>query len=179
MSRILNNLSITGAVSITGTASFTNNLVLNQNIIDASGSAGSVGYFLMASGSNVYWVQNPSPNYKLGGISFYLNGQGTVLQNGIYGGSVATYNGTITSWQINTLYESPSGSIVIDLYRGTASIIGAGNKPTLTSTYSATASVSGWNSTTVNIGDFFYIGITSSQSLTGAVVTFFINKSIN
>ena len=81
MSRILNNLSIVGTVSISGTASL-NSLSLAGNIIDASGSAGSAGYFLMASGSNVYWVENPVPNYKLGGISFYVNGQGTVLQNG-------------------------------------------------------------------------------------------------
>lgn len=178
MSRILNNLSIVGTVSISGTASL-NSLALAGNIVDAAGSTGSVGYFLMASGSNVYWIQNPSPNYKLGGISFYLNGQGTVLQNGIFGGSIATYNGTITSWQINTLYESPSGSITVDLYRSGASIIGAGNKPTLSSTSSASANVSGWTNTTITTGDFLYLGITSSQSLTGAVVTFFINKTVN
>ena len=162
-----------------GTSSFNNNIYINGNIVDASGSTASTGYFLMASGSNVYWIQNPSPNYKLGGVTFYVNGQGTVVMSGMYGGSIITYNGTITSWQINTLYESPAGSITFDILRNNISLVGTGTKPNLSSTYSATGSVANWSYTTLNSGDFLYLSVTGSQTLTGAILTLFMNKTTN
>lgn len=127
-------------------------------------------------GNSAGWtLQSVSNNVLLGGITLTIDGQGTVPVTGAVGGVYVPYSGSITSWSIHSL--SASGSIVVDLLRSGSSIIGTGNKPTLSSASSNSASVSGWTSITVTAGDYFTFNIDSVSTLTGAIIIFNIQKS--
>lgn len=76
---------------------------------------------------------------------------------------------TVTGWQIS---GDVSGSCVIDILRAAAatspsfaSMVGGGNKPTLSSAEEAVATVSGWTSTAVSANDLFKMQVVSSSSL--------------
>lgn len=91
-----------------------------------------------------------------GSISFAIDGNGADIIAGT-SALIASVNnsGTITSWYIEG--EEASGSIVIDLQRWNGasyvSIIGSGNKPTITTAKNANANVSGWTSTALVAND--------------------------
>lgn len=107
-----------------------------------------------------------------------FNGQGGVITNSNIAVAeiVVPANGNITDFVIESYYMVAgvptylSGSIVCDLYSGGASIIGAGNKPTLTAASTASAAVAGWTTTTVTAGDKLFIHIVGSP-VTCLVVT--------
>ena len=69
---------------------------------------------------------------------------------GSKGSVVVSFTGTIIHWYLSA---DQSGSIVFDVKRSGTSIIGTGNKPTLSSVQSANATPSGWTSVTVTAGD--------------------------
>ena len=57
---------------------------------------------------------------------------------------------TVATWYIGS---DVTGNAVLDIKRNGASIIGAGNKPTLSSASKATANASSWTSTAITAGD--------------------------
>jgi heptaprenylglyceryl phosphate synthase len=59
-----------------------------------------------------------------------------------------------------------SGSAVIDVKRSGASIVGGGNKPTLTAQSAASAAVSGWTSDAVTTGDVIEFNLDSATTAT-------------
>lgn len=75
---------------------------------------------------------------------------GSVPTTGVYGPFRATFACTITGW---AAYGDASGSAVCNIKVAGTSIVGTGNKPTLSSQQTATASVSGWTTTSISVGD--------------------------
>ena len=110
---------------------------------------------------------------KTGTIGTTFNGGGAVIQTGYQASITAPFGMTITNWQVVSIGTSGllSGSIVVDLYRSGASIIGGGNKPTLSSASSGNAAVSGWTSVTVSAGDILLFNITSATTVTNVTLT--------
>jgi len=125
------------------------------------------------------FVQTEITNLKKGSFGATWNGQGGVVANSNTAIVEVTipYAGTITDWNVESYYTvagvptALAGTIVFDIYRSGASIIGAGNKPTLTAASSASASVSGWTSTALAVDDklFIYIVGTPVTSLVVSV----------
>ena len=116
-------------------------------------------------------------NLKVGSISVSINGQGSVPATGAFGAVIMPYSGTITNWYLATTADSGSGSIVVDVKISGTSIIGTGNKPTLSSGTSASAAVSGWTSTAITANDIITFNIDSASSLTGVTLMIKITKS--
>ena len=103
-------------------------------------------------------------NIKIGGVGCYMTGQGTTITTGFKGMVVIPYSMTVTSWHIvsyNGSGAALSGSMVVDVYKNGVSMIGAGNKPTLSSSSDSSAAVSGWTSTTITLEDIISFKVDS------------------
>ena len=121
-------------------------------------------------------------NLKKGSFGATWDGQGGVIGTGAWQEITIPYAGTITDWVIDSYTPATgiavSGSIIIELYRSGASIIGAGNKPTLSSASTNSAAVSGWTSTAVAAGDKLYAYVSSTPvSCLKVTCTFNITKT--
>ena len=81
---------------------------------------------------------------------------------------VVPFTGTISKWYAAA---DQSGSIVVDVLRSGTSIIGAGNKPTLSSAQSANAVPASWTSTAVTQGDILTFSVSSSTTVTSINIT--------
>lgn len=106
-------------------------------------------------GTDEFWYQNGITNGDLvlkaaataiRQIGVSVDGLGSQIQVGSLGVSIPSFSGTIQSW---TLVGDVSGDVEIDVKVAGVSIVGAGNKPTITAGTFATALVSGWTSTTI------------------------------
>lgn len=113
-------------------------------------------------------------NIKLGSISLTSDGGGAVVTIGSLGFIVLPYAGTITDWY---LVGDQSGSITFDIKKSGTSIIGAGNKPTLTSAQRANAAVSGWTTTTIAVNDELEFTVSSATTITRIYLMVKITKS--
>lgn len=109
----------------------------------------------------------------IGGIGLSTDGYGSVLTTGSKGLIIIPYTSTITNWYITSTL---SGSVVVDVKRNGSSIIGVGNKPTLSSGSYASASVASWTSTSLNIGDVLEFNIDSVSTITNLNLVIKINK---
>ena len=109
----------------------------------------------------------------IGGIGLSTDGSGSVLTTGSKGLVIIPYTSTITNWYLTSTI---SGSVVVDVKRNNISIIGAGNKPTLSSGTYASASVASWTSTSLNIGDVLEFNIDSVSTITNLNVVLKITK---
>jgi hypothetical protein len=103
----------------------------------------------------------------VGGIihhpSFVLNGAGAAITTGSKGTLILPYSGTISNWYVVGAY-GVTGSIQIDIRRSGTSIVGAGNKPIISSANTANAAVSSWASNTVSAGDILEIYVDSCST---------------
>ncbi len=96
------------------------------------------------------------------GIS--IDGQGGVITTGSKGVIPALpYSGVINGW---SLYDATGGTVSIDIRRGGSSIVGGGNKPTLSGTQRNSANVSGWSSITLAIDDEIEFYVESASYVT-------------
>ena len=123
-----------------------------------------------------------STNLQKGNFGATWDGQGAVIGTGAWQEIIVPYAGTITDWVIDSYTPATgvvvSGSIIIELYRSGASIIGAGNKPTLAAASTNSAAVAGWTSTAVAAGDKLYAYVSSSPvSCLKVTCTFNITKT--
>ncbi len=109
----------------------------------------------------------------IGGIGLSTDGSGSVLTTGSKGLIIIPYTSTITNWYVTS---DVSGSVVVDVKRSGSSIIGAGNKPTLSSGTYASASVASWTSTSLNIGDVLEFNIDSVSTITNLNLVIKITK---
>jgi len=113
------------------------------------------------------------------GVTF--DGQGGVIGTNNYTQVRIPATGTITGWTVYSITPSTgadlSGSIVVDIKRSGTSIIGAGNKPTLSSTASASAAPSSWTSTAVTAGDILSFYVVSATTVTKVLVDLQITTS--
>lgn len=122
----------------------------------------------------------------IGNTSNTNTGDKPSIQGGFFGvggsvivagyGAIVPYNlSTFTAGNWDIEGNNASGSAVVDILRwnGAAyvSIIGAGNKPTITSARSATAAISGWTSTAIVAGDKFIWQLVSGSVFSTLNVT--------
>ena len=99
----------------------------------------------------------------IGSLGITVDGGGIAVTTGSKGYVIIPYNATINNWYITS---DVSGSIVVDIKRSGSSIVGAGNKPTLSAASYATAAVSGWTSTSITAGDVFEFSVDSASTVT-------------
>lgn len=106
-------------------------------------------------------------------FGFTKDGGGSVLSTGAVTGSITVpVTGTITKWYLSA---DVSGSIVVDVKRSGSTIVGAGNKPTLSGAISGNAAVSGWTSVAVTAGDIFTFNIDSITTITNITLVLSFN----
>jgi hypothetical protein len=132
-------------------------------------------------------------NSGLGGFvcdSIGVNNQATAIEMIIDGGGSAIVGGVkgylqirpavnIVNWQV---MADQSGSIVVDILGATAaipttSIVGSGNKPTLsTSQYSGVVTPSGWTQTLLAAGTWLGFNVTSATTVTRVSVVLALDR---
>lgn len=153
--------------STKGAASFT------ANDFDASAGNISLDYTngQKASGSVPGFS---TANQTIGVVGITIDGGGSAVTTGSKGFITVPYAGTITNWY---MAADQSGSAVIDVKRSGTSIVGAGNKPTLSSAQSGNAAVSSWTSTAISAGDILEFNVGSASTLTRVTLTIKVNKS--
>lgn len=120
------------------------------------------GYAPLDSGVKVP-TANMQTNLLRASVSLTVDGGGGVPTTGSKGFITVPYAGTITNWYI---IGDQSGSAVIDVKRSSTSIIGAGNKPTLSSAQRANAVVASWTSTAIAVNDELEFNLDSASTLT-------------
>jgi hypothetical protein len=119
-------------------------------------------------------------------IGATVDGSGGVITAGIKGYVQIPYACTITSWGIIT-NTTASGTITFDIYRAasptipTASIVGAGTKPSLTSFGStqttASSSLGSWTSTSISANDILAFNVESgATTFSWAILQLFVTK---
>jgi hypothetical protein len=104
-------------------------------------------------------------NNRAGAVQFVLNGNGSVITTGQKYGIQIPYSGTILGWTI--VGETASGSVVLDLFKGTYAAfptltsITASAKPTVSAARKATSTtLTGWTTSVVK-GDYLYVTVDS------------------
>lgn len=143
----------------------------------------NITIFAGASGWEIIGFGTPASisNLKKGAAQVIFDGQGSVITVNNYVEIEVPYSGTITDWVIRSINPADgtllSGSIVVDIKRSGASIIGGGNKPTLSSTSSNSAAVSGWTSVAVTAGDILAFYVVSATTVVKVLTAINITKS--
>ena len=99
--------------------------------------------------------------------AFGLTLSGT-LTTGSKGYVILPYNCTVTKWYITA---DVSGSIVIDVKKSGVSIVGAGNKPTLSGVSNNSANISGWTTSSLVDGDVLEFNVDSVATVTKVTLT--------
>lgn len=84
------------------------------------------------------------------------------------------FSGTITGWHMQ---GNVSGSAVVDVKIDGASIVGAGNKPTLTGAQTANAAAVGWTSVAITAGKAVQFVLDSASVLTDVTFTLEVTKT--
>lgn len=162
---------------------------VSQDIIIYDDTAGAILFRIPSGNSNLYLEKqnnlsdvdnviasrtNLSVNTECIGCSF--SGGGGVINISAIATIINTFGGTITSWNIAGGYGE-TGSCVIDLKKNGVSLIGAGNKPTISSGNSASALISGWTTNTIIANDVYEINIDSLSIFTRLTVLFYYNRT--
>lgn len=86
-------------------------------------------------------------------IGVSIDGLGSALQVQSAGFSFPSFTGIIKSWGITGGFGEV-GNAVIDVRKNGVSIVGTGNKPTITTSNNNTENVLGWDSVSVTAGDY-------------------------
>ncbi len=113
-------------------------------------------------------------NLVISSFGITIDGGGVVPSTGSKGFVTIPYSGTITNWY---LAADQAGSCVIDVKRSGSSIIGTGNKPTLSSAQTGNAAVSGWTSTAISAGDIIEFNLNSVTTITRVNLVIKLNRS--
>ncbi len=121
-------------------------------------------------------------NTKIASIGITVDGGGSALTAGSKGFISVPYGCSIDSW---TILSDVAGSAVIDIKRSTygdfpttASIVGAGNKPTLSTAQKNTAAPASWTSTAITAGDILEFVVEATPStLTRCNLTLKVTKT--
>lgn len=114
-------------------------------------------------------------------IGWVVDGGGNTITTGVKGWVRVANNCIIKGWEVTC---QPSGSITIDIYKSdyagfppTASLVGTGTKPSITSgTKNKGDVLTGWT-TTLTAGDYLRINIESVTSITYLVLNLIASKT--
>jgi hypothetical protein len=129
-------------------------------------------------GSGGFVVDTIGVNHELGALEFIIDGGGSPITTGVKGFITIPFGAGVSAWFV---MSDQNGSIVVDVLRAnngvpTVSMIGAGNKPTLTAAQYASAAVSGWTSTTLAAIDWLGFNVVSAATVTRVTVALEIFK---
>lgn len=118
--------------------------------------------------------------FHAGSFGTVFDGQGATITTNNYTEVQVPYTGTITDFYLHSITPSTgadlSCSSVFDVKRAGTSIIGAGNKPTLSSAATQTAAVSSWTSASVTAGDVLSIYNVSNTGCVKETLSFNVTK---
>jgi len=129
---------------------------------------------VIVSGSGSSWLLDPNLKKDTKGVT--VDGMGSVIiaSNTSYGYALVPYACTVTGWDI---IADLTGNAVFDVKVGASSIIGAGNKPTLSSAQSNTAAISGWTTSAISANSRLEFIAVSAGIVTRVTVTIFLTKT--
>ena len=121
-----------------------------------------------------------SPAQPTFDIVYVIDGGGVAIVTGSKGFLMVDTGCSITQW---TLIADQAGAIVIDVKRSTyggfpttTSIIGGGNKPTLSAVQKNQAAPSSWTSTLINAGDVLEFNVDSATTVTRAILSLTVSR---
>jgi hypothetical protein len=105
-------------------------------------------------------------------VQFVITGGGGALTTGNKGWLHIPVAVAITEWRV---LADQSGSVVVDILRTnngfpSTSMVGGGNKPTLSSAQFNQATPSGWTSTALAVDDWVAFNVTSASTVTEITV---------
>ncbi len=113
-------------------------------------------------------------------IGITLDGNGSAVVSGSTRAITVPYACTISSW---TILSDASGSAVIDIKRSTfanygtpVSMVGAGNKPTLSTQIKNAETPTSWTSTSIERGDVIYFVNDSASTVTWVNLVLWVVK---
>lgn len=110
----------------------------------------------------------------IGTIGLPLDGQGGVITTGSKGFITIPFACELLDWYVSA---DVSGSIVIDVKRSSASIVGGGgNKPTLSGAQNGTAVIAGWTSNLIEAGDVLEFNVDSIATIKKVTLTIGVRK---
>jgi hypothetical protein len=175
-------LTLTGTVTGAGNLTLGGTLAVPIANITATGTPSATTY-LRGDGT---WATAGGGGGGSATIGATVDGSGGVITAGIKGYVQIPYACTITSWRIIT-NTTASGTITFDIYRAasptipTASIVGAGTKPSLTSFGStqttASSSLGSWTSTSIAANDILAFNVESgATTFSWAILQLFVTK---
>jgi hypothetical protein len=129
-------------------------------------------------GAGGFVIDAVGVNTSMAAFEFVIDGGGSAITTGNKGQLYVPF-----SCNINALYviADQVGSIAVDILRANVavpvtSIVGAGNKPTLTAQQVVAAVPSGWTSTALLIDDFVAFNVTSVATVTRVTVVLRVNR---
>jgi len=129
---------------------------------------------VVVSGGGTSWLLDDNLKKFTKGVT--LDGMSAALyaSNTSFGYSVVESNATVLGWDLTADVLS---DMEFDIKVGGVSIIGAGNRPNLTSQQTATANISGWTTSTIAAGSKLeYIGVYAGTA-TRATLTIFLKRT--
>ena len=129
-------------------------------------------------GSGGFVVDTVGLNNDAATIQLIIDGGGVAITTGVKGYIHIPWFATVAFWNV---IADQSGSISIDVLRANAgipsvSMIGGGNKPTLTALQLNGAAPSGWTSTALASADFLGFQVVSAATVTRVTVELFVRK---
>lgn len=130
------------------------------------------------AGSGGFVVDTFGVNSTISEIELVIDGGGSAITVSNKGWLYIPWNATITAWRV---LADQVGSIVIDILRAssafpTVSIVGAGNKPTLTAAQFNQTAPAGWTSTALLRDDWIAFNVTSAATVTKVTVALEVQR---
>jgi hypothetical protein len=132
------------------------------------------------AGAGGFVVDSIGVNNNVTEVGLVIDGGGVAITTGAKGSIAVPFPATVTSWSV---IADQSGSIAIDILRANnavpvTSMIGGGNKPTLTAAQFAGLVIpSGWTSTAIVGNDWLTFSVASVATVTRVTVVLQLAKS--
>ena len=130
-------------------------------------------------GSGGFVVDSIGVNNNVSEVQFIIDGSGFAITTGVKGFIHLLFPSTLNSWRV---MGDQVGSIAVDILRApggaipSVSMVGAGNKPTLSAQQFAFGVPTGWTSTSFVIDDWIGFNVTSAATVTRVTVALQLNK---
>jgi len=131
-----------------------------QGPTGSNGSNGPQGPTGSDGSNGPQGFQGPTGSFSnvVDSVQWVFDGGGGVISTSAYGYKYVPYAFYITDWRVDS---KEVGSIQFDILVDNVSIVGLGNKPKTITTQNATASISGWTTTTFSSGTLLEASIDS------------------
>jgi hypothetical protein len=132
------------------------------------------------AGSGGFVVDSIGAQNSFADVEFVIDGGGSAITTGAKGSIRIPWAATILTWSV---IADQSGSIAVDILRANAavpsvSMVGGGNKPTLSAAQLANAiAPSGWTSVVFAANDFITFSVSSAATVTRVTVDLSLSKS--